>query len=231
VNPYQIIYDIECADGNRHKFRIDLDPRTLSIIRAESHRFPEWCRLEFEQCVCCPLDPERDSYCPVAVNISEIIEIFKDRVSSDECKIRCITPERIYLKKTSLMEGLSSVLGIIMATSDCPVMNFFKPMARFHLPFSTGEETTVRATSMFLLSYYLKHGSDGSPREAMAQLEANYARVKQVNEGLFARITGVSSEDADKNAIVMLHSLSQLLSMEIDYNLDSIAFLFDRDED
>jgi hypothetical protein len=99
-------------------------------------------------------------------------------------------------------------------------------MARFHLPFSTGDETTVRAVSMFLLRYYLRGGGRGDFQSAVKDLEKRYARVRQVNEGLFARITHVGSEDADKNAIIMLHSLSQLLSMQIDENLDSIAGYF-----
>jgi hypothetical protein len=41
-----------------------------------------------------------------------------------------------------------------------------------------------------------------------------------------ARINGVSSEDADKNAIITLHSLSQFLSMEIDYSLSSLEHVF-----
>jgi hypothetical protein len=47
-----------------------------------------------------------------------------------------------------------------------------------------------------------------------------------VNEGLLARITNVSGKDADKNAIVTLHSLSQFLSMEISYSLCELEYIF-----
>ncbi|MBI5895940.1 MAG: hypothetical protein HZB24_08045, partial [Desulfobacterales bacterium] len=57
-------------------------------------------------------------------------------------------------------------------------------------------------------------------------LEKHYAKVQQVNEGLLARINSVGSEDADKNAIVTLHSLSQFLSMEIDYSLNGLEYIF-----
>ncbi len=40
------------------------------------------------------------------------------------------------------------------------------------------------------------------------------------------RINSVSSEDADKNAIVTLHSLSQFLSMEMDYSLSGLEYIF-----
>ncbi len=225
--PYRIVYDFRCADGRDHRFEILLESETLSLIRPDrAGAPPDWTRLDFEQCRCCPLDPATVAFCPVAVNISDIVDLFKDKVSSESCKIRCMVKERTYLKKTSLMEGISSVFGVVMATSRCPIMDFFRPMARFHLPFSTGDETTVRAVSMFLLRYYLRSGGQGDFQSAVRDLEKRYARVRQVNEGLFARITHVGSEDADKNAIIMLHSLSQLLGMEIDQNLDSIAGYF-----
>jgi len=224
---YPIIYDFILTNGQQKRFEILLDSDTLLMIRQEQASKPNWTRLEYHQCENCPLDTTTTTHCPVAVNIADIVEEFKDMVSSDECKARCHTPERIYLKKTSIMEGLTSIFGIIMATSNCPVLDFFKPMARFHLPFSTAEETMVRSTSMFLLRQYFKTGEDNNPGHYIKKLEEHYAKVKTVNEGLFKRISTVGSEDADKNAIVMLHSLSQLLCVEINYSLDSLKYLFD----
>jgi hypothetical protein len=225
--PYRIVYDFHCPDETRHRFEILLDGRHFSLIRPEpSAPPPAWARLSFEQCRCCPLDPKRVDVCPVAVNIANIVEAFKDQVSSESCRVRCVVDERTYLKKTSLMEGISSLFGVVMATSRCPIMDFFRPMARFHLPFSTGDETTVRAVSMFLLRTYLRTNGRGDFQSAMKALERRYARVRQVDEGLFARITHVGSEDADKNAMIMLHSLSQLLGIELNQNLDSIAAYF-----
>jgi hypothetical protein len=39
-----------------------------------------------------------------------------------------------------------------VATSGCRYTAYFKPMARFHLPFANEEETAYRAISMYLLS-------------------------------------------------------------------------------
>ena len=223
---YLIIYDLRCGDDFEKQFKIRLNPRTFSIIPFNKESKPKWTVLTYEQCECCPVDVISHAYCPIAVNISEIVEEFKDRISIEECRVRCRTPERVYMKKTNLMEAITSIFGIIMATSGCPVLDIFKPMARFHLPFSTGEETTFRAVSMFLLRDYFKSDGSNSSMDVMKTLERHYARVKQVNEGLYARITSISSEDADKNAIVMLHSMSQLLCMEATCNLNSLAYLF-----
>jgi len=223
---YLIIYDLRCGDDFETQFKIRLDPHTFSIIPFEMESKPKWTVLTYEQCECCPLDVIARTYCPIAVNISGIVDEFKNRISIEECKVRCRTPERVYMKKTNLMEAITSIFGIIMATSGCPVLDVFRPMARFHLPFSTGEETTFRAVSMFLLRDYFNSNGSKSPADVMKTLEHHYAQVKQVNEGLYSRITNISSEDADKNAIVMLHSLSQLLCMEATCNVNSLAYLF-----
>ena len=112
------------------------------------------------------------------------------------------------------------------APSKCPVMDFFRPMARFHLPFATIEETMVRAASMFLLRQYYEYKRGLIKEFDLGSLETRYSLVQQVNEGLLERVRSLGSEDADKNAMVTLHSLSQLLATEIDYNLTELEYMF-----
>jgi hypothetical protein len=50
--------------------------------------------------------------------------------------------------------------------------------------------------------------------------------VKLVNEGIIKRISSVGNQDADKNAVVTLHSISLFLSMEIDYSLSTLEYIF-----
>ena len=58
-------------------------------------------------------------------------------------------------------------------------------------------------------------------------LEDRYAEVKKVNQGLFQRIGSVATSDADKNAIVMFHALSEMFSSGIPLQpLADIAHLF-----
>lgn len=47
-----------------------------------------------------------------------------------------------------------------------------------------------------------------------------------VNAGILDRISNVSALDADKNALVTLTSLVQILEMEIITNLESLQHLF-----
>lgn len=226
-NPFRFHYHFVLPDGSTKDYPIALDPNTLSLLRDDMDREPaEWTRLEFEQCQCCPLTPDIHPWCPIALNIMELVHNFMDLFSYHDCLVTCETAERSYSKKTSVMEGLSAIFGVIMATSDCPIMEFLKPMARFHLPFATIEETTVRTASMYLLAQYFRYKDQPGMKFDFKTLEKHYAKVQQVNEGLLRRINSVSSEDADKNAIITLHSLSQFLSMEIDYSLGGLESIF-----
>ncbi len=224
--PYHISYEFSFGDGKRNVFEILLDPKTVSIIRTRPNFKPEWARLESNQCRCCPLGKESQPYCPIALNIADLIEEYKDMISVDRCIVRCTTPARTYLKETSIQEGLFSILGIIMATSNCPVMEFFKPMARFHLPFSTLQETVFRSTSIYLLKQYFAYKKGHEPDMNLEKLAKYYKKIQMVNEGILGRISDIVTKDASKNALVILYSLSQILSMNIEGRLNSIEHLF-----
>ena len=228
---YWFNYHIELEDGRSTRFRIALDPVTLTMVPASTEPYPPWTLLDYNPCQCCPLASDNHRYCPIAVNIADLVDWFKNILSHKNCTVACETVDRTYSKKTSAMEGLTSVFGIVMATSNCPVMNFLKPMARFHLPFSSVEETTVRSTSLFLLGQYFEYKKGRASGFDLDALEKKYTQVQWVNEGLLARIRSLGNQDADKNAIITLHSLSQFLSMEMDFSLNTIAHLFERGSD
>ena len=156
-HPYWFDYHIKLEDGQSTRFHIELDPDTLTMVPSSSEPYPPWTQLSYKQCQRCPLSPKTNLYCPIAVNITELVDRFKDILSHKNCMVICETVDRTYSKKTSAMDGLTSVFGIVMATSNCPVMNFLKPMARFHLPFASVEETTARSTSLFLLGQYFEY--------------------------------------------------------------------------
>jgi hypothetical protein len=226
-DPLRFNYQFQFEDGYTKNYNIALDPKTLSLIPdGHRHKPQDWTRLNYKQCSTCPLTIDSHPFCPIALNIMELVETFKDVLSYHNCTVVCETEDRTYSKNTSIMEGLSAIFGVIMATSDCPIMNFLKPMARFHLPFSTVEETTVRTTSLYLLGQYFKYKDQSDIKIDFKPLENHYAQVRIVNEGIIKRISTVSNQDADKNAIVTLHSLSLFLSMEIDYSLSSLEYIF-----
>ena len=102
---------------------------------------------------------------------------------------------RSYMKRTSLQQGLSALMGIYMVTSGCPVMAKLKPMVRHHLPFATIEETTYRVLSTYLLSQYFIGKRGGEPDWEMKNLLQLYDEIKQVNASVCRRLSSVKSEE------------------------------------
>lgn len=185
---------------------------------------PAWSRLVSHQCAPCTLTAEHHPFCPIALNIAELVTAFKDTASYVHCTVSCSSVERMVTKDTSVQEGLASILGLLMATSGCPVMDFFRPMARFHLPFSTVDESIFRIGAMYMLRQYYRNGS--SRRDPLAEMKTHFSEVKLVNAGILERILNITGLDADKNAIVTLTSLAQILEMEVDTKLESLQSLF-----
>lgn len=221
-NPYSIVYQFQFEDGSSKIFNLLLDPDTISVILPEPEIRPEWTELNHYKCSCCSLEKEEVPHCPIALNIAELSDAFSSSVSSENCTVSCVTPERTYVKEGTIQDGLFSIFGIIMATSDCPVMAFFKPMARFHLPFSTVEETVFRTTSIYLLRQYFEYRNGKEPDLDLKKLNQQYDDVQIVNKSILNRINSV----AQKDAIVILNTLAQMLSMEVRHGLNSFEYLF-----
>lgn len=228
---YHIRYAFRFENGKTEHFDIPLDSQTLILLWPREENLPAWTKLEYRQCLCCTLTKENELYCPVAENLSRVVFRFKRILSYEKCTVRCQTNERTYVKKTSVMEGLSSIMGVVMATSRCPIMELFRPMARFHLPFSTPEETLVRSTSFYMLRQYFEFKSHHHADLDLRKLKAHCEKLQVLNEGLLARIKALREEDTDKNALLVFHSMSQILSMEITAKMQSIAYLFSSQAD
>ena len=117
-----------------------------------------------------------------------------------------------------------------MATSGCPAMNFLKPMARYHLPFATREETIVRSVSMYLLRQYFEHKKGRTPALELSQLDDKYSMIGNVNKGIVNRINSIlKGGDANQNAMVILDSIGKMLSFAIDESLEDYEYLFEED--
>jgi hypothetical protein len=225
-DPYRIEYEFRFEDGTVRNFDIVIDPRRMEAIRPQSDSVPAWARLAFKRCHCCALSEPETTHCPIARNIAEIVEEFKDTISYKDCTVVCRTPERTYMKDCTVTDGLVSIFGLLNATSGCPTMGLFKPMARFHLPFATTEETVARSTSMYLLGQYFVHRRHGQPDLDLKRLDEHFEQVRQIDACLLERIRSVSQKDADDNAVVALHAMADILSMQIEYKLKNLEYLF-----
>lgn len=203
-SPLTIDYQFRFSTGETRAISLRIDAETLSLIPPASPAPPEWTKLVVHQCPGCPLDSALHPYCPIAVQLSEIVNLFHEHNSFDQAEIEINDQRRRYLKETALQEGLGSLIGIIMATGGCPVLEPLRPMVRFHLPFATMEETEFRMVSMYLMAQYLRQKNGEQPDWSLEGLQAIYAKIKQVNTAFANRLRAASENDAGVNAIVIL---------------------------
>ena len=105
-------------------------------------------------------------------------------------------------------------------------MACFKPMARFHLPLATPEETLFRSSSMYLLAqYFLKN--DGQEGElGFDGLTRIYENLHLLNLSLAKRIKSAISNDSSVNAVIILDVFTQTMPSVIKDQLDMIRPLF-----
>lgn len=226
-NRVEIRYEFEFSSGEKIEFPLVLSEDHVALEPLAQKPPPTWTALEFQKCEGCPLEVNQSPQCPVAFNLSGLVESFKDKVSHENVKIRVFTSERDYFKEAPLQEGLFSIFGIIMATSGCPRMNFLKPMARYHLPFQSMDESIVRSVSLYLLSQYFVAREGGEPDMDLKKLDEKYEEVQKVNRGITARIkTLIKRGDANQNTVTTLDCIAKLLSMAIKKDLQKYASIF-----
>ena len=186
---------------------------------------PEWQKLGFNQCKGCQW--EKTSYCPVAVRLDQPASLLGLLNSYEPIEVMVEGPERTYHKKTTAQDGLSALFGLIMGSSECPAFSSFKGLAWFHMPFSSFEETLFRALSGMLLRNHLNRKL---PDESaiLAEISAIYAQIREVNIGITNRLRKGVSEytDSPLNAIVILDTFGQLVTMSVDDGMKELKKIF-----
>jgi len=221
-----IKYHFTLANGATETFDLHLDGETMQLQNFIPDALPDWTRLDFNQCPHCPFSIAENSHCPVAANLVTIVLLFEKLLSHDEIHVDIITKERKISQDTTAQRAISALMGLVMATSGCPHMSFFKPMARFHLPLASEEETLYRATSMYLLAqYFLK--KDGVRSEiSLDGLTDIYRNIQIVNMTIAARIRASSVTDSSVNALVLLDMYAKAVPYVIKDHLEEIRYLF-----
>ncbi len=205
---------------------LQLDSQTIEPTIQPENSLPAWTDLSFHQCPHCTLKPAEYSACPVAANISHVIGRFDNVVSYDEIDLEVTTDARHVTQHTTAQKGISSLLGLLFATSGCPYTNYMKPMARFHLPLATEEDTIFRAASMYLLAqYFLKRdGRNGGLN--LTGLSKIYQDLHQVNTCIAERIKSFAQTDSSTNAVIILDTFTSIMPFAIEDHMDEIRHLF-----
>ena len=221
-----IRYIFSIKDGSKEEFNLELDNRTFRLITKLPKNPPSWTKLDFHQCPHCPLAINEHPHCPLALNLVGIVEQFKGSFSYDEIDVEVMTEQRSIFRNTSAQEGISSLMGLVIATSSCPHTDFFKPMARFHLPFADEEETVWRAIATYLMAQYfliLKGHRKNLDMDGLAKI---YDNIEKVNISIVKRLRAASRKDSTVNALVHLDVFAKHLTPGLEESLNGLQHIF-----
>ncbi len=205
-----IRYTIRLTGDRVEIFDVQLDEETLEIHTPPPADLPAWTALEFHQCPNCPLSADEHPRCPLAVAIVCIVRRFDNVISHDEVDVVVETRNRRIFKHTTSQAALSSLMGLVIAASGCPNTTFFKPMARFHLPFSSEAETLTRAVGTYLTAQYLRREQGMEADLELAGLDAIYETMRVVNVATAERLRAATTTDSSLNAVVRLDTYAQM---------------------
>lgn len=215
-----IVYRFTFEDGKSREFTIDPE-RPFDSVQDQSAQ-SSWTQLARHRCPHCPLDPSQANHCPPALDSAAIVTTFHSVLSYEVATVEVITPERTYVSRCDLQTALRALLGLVMATSACPILARLKGLARLHLPFASLEETLLRTAGAYLLKQYLVFKQGGAPDWELKGLDAYYQDLQLLNQHFKKRLDEFSQLDANLNAIGALINVSMGVSMSIE---DRLAIL------
>jgi hypothetical protein len=224
----QIEYQFEFPDAPATRVCVDLDRKPDSRRIATA---PDWTKLGYQQCQNCPLNPSLNSHCPAALDVHALLGALPATATYKRIDVCVTSPQREYRKVVTVEEGVRSLMGLVMASSACPVFGMLRPAARHHLPFASVEEQTLRMVSFYLMQQYFKAHEGKAPDWPLTQLIQHFKTLQLVNHAFWQRITGHVQNDANARALLSFFTLSGNLSASIDQQLDHVYDLYFRSAD
>lgn len=222
-----ITYVFHLHTGQTESIVLAFDPATFLLQTDASKPAESWTELGFKACDNCPLSPVDHPQCPFATALAGFIRRFEDFYSYETAAIEVVLAQRTIAATLPLQDAMASIIGLIGATSGCPHLAFFRPMARFHLPFASEQETLIRAFSFHLLGEYLRTGGRATETVSVEGLEAKYRAVAVVNLGMAERIRAAFAKDAVVNAIVILDTFAQAVPFVVAKAMKELRPVFD----
>lgn len=211
-------------DGS--ELKIETAAATDSKKNNHSAHPADWTRLEYCQCSNCPLKREEHQYCPAALDIQPIIEDFRQLPGFKKVDVIVSSEERQYRKQTGLEEGLRSLMGLVMANSDCPILSNLKPMAFTHLPFSSQDEFIVRSAGTYLLRQYFNMKDHKEPDWNLDGLVSLNRELQLVNQAVWQRVHSACEGDSNLKALLSFFTLSSSVSYSLETQLNKVKSRF-----
>ncbi len=211
----KIIYLFRLESGVGHRFDVEFDRPPAS------GDLPEWTLLDADKCPHCPLPAAPGARCPAAADLVPVVEKFSALTSIARINVHVVTPEYEARKHTDTQTALRALMGLILATSACPILGRMLPLAHMHMPFATGTEIVYRIVSMHLMGCFLR----GEPVR-LDGLDEFFSDIDRLNRAFFVRLNHAVERDAGINALLSLQAHSVLASMSIKPEMENIRAWF-----
>ncbi len=215
-------YEFIFKDGKKLEFEVNPErPPAATNAPAES-----WAKLEHCKCSHCPLDAAQYPNCPAAVDLQPVIQKVAALPASDNVRIAVVSKERAIVKDATLEEGLRALMGLVMSTSACPVLEPLRPMGLHHLPFNSTEEFILRSVSFYLLRQYLLQKDGAKPDWELKGLVKQNQDLQTLNQDFWKRFQGVCKGDGALKALMGFFSLSSSVSYSMELQIQKLRRKF-----
>lgn len=221
-----IHYKFKFLDKKEHSFHLHFDSKHFDLVNFLHDEKPSWTKLGFNKCPHCPLSEKDHTHCPAAVNMVTLVEMFKKHKPDEEVCVYVDTPEKSIVKQTNLKEGATSLMGLLIGTSDCPHTYFFRPMARYHLPFATEEETAWRAVSAYTLFDFFRN-RETPEKFDLEKLGRFYRDIQVLNGYLISRLKEGIKETVVYEGLKLLDVYAKSITPVLEKDLERIRSLFE----
>jgi len=219
-----LLYKFTLPDERVLTYGFQFDGERYQLDREVDVAEP-WCELHFQQCSHCPYQGSGPKYCPAASQLSLIVKEVDHLVSYDRIHLKVESKQRTIEQDSSVQEAVSSLLGLVIASCGCPHTEFLLPMARFHLPLASAEETLWRACGNFLLAQHFKSES-GSSTELLSDILRRYENLEVINSALVKRLKSQINSDACPNAIVLLDNYAKHFPHYLENSINRLKPLY-----
>ncbi|RAU20927.1 hypothetical protein CU669_15985 [Paramagnetospirillum kuznetsovii] len=199
---------------------------SFKLVVPDAAPRPSWAKLPYNRCSNCTLSDDCE-YCPAALGIAMFLPLFESRVSHEKTVVEVETAQRTIVAKTTFQSGMASLIGLVCATSGCPLTQFLRPMARFHMPFAEEQETLYRSFASWLLMSHVQQTLSGQGGAvSLDGLKTKYQHLSVMNASLAERLRAGVKRDAALNAVIILDLFAQIAPDNIDGGFEDIMEAF-----
>jgi len=198
----KVQYRLMFQDQTEKSYELHLHADSLAPIGWTPNKPPEWAALDHHKCSNCPLNSAEHAYCPASLSLAPLVESSNDMDLLDTVKLVVRTNDRAVAVSATVQKALGSFIGLLMATSDCPRAAPFRPLARFHLPLATEEETVYRAVTSYAMAQFILRQEGMESSADLEGLYDIYRELEVVNTALASRLKTAGLEGAISKSLM-----------------------------